>query len=277
MPIKVYKPTSPGRRKMSTLTYEELTKTKPEKSLSKRLKKHAGRNNQGRITIRRRGGGNKKLYRAVDLKQTDKLNIEGTIKSIEYDPNRNAFIALVYYKDGEKRYILAAQGMKVGDVIRTAPRTKVKVGNRMKLMNIPASIEIYNVEMYQGKGGQMVRGAGTSARMLGTDGDYAQVQLPSGEVRLINKECYASIGRVSNEDVKNVRIGKAGRSRHRGKRPKVLGKSMNPCDHPHGGGEGHSPVGLIHPKTPWGKPALGFKTRRNKRTDKFIIRRKKKK
>jgi large subunit ribosomal protein L2 len=275
MPVKRYKPTTNGRRFASVLTYEEVTKTSPEKQLTVRLKNRAGRNNQGCITIRHRGGGYKTLYRLVDFKQTDKLNIEATVQAIEYDPSRNAFIALVFFSDGEKRYILAPEGLKVGTKIRTALKTKVRVGNRMMLMNIPIGFDIYNIEVYKGKGGQLVRGAGTSAKLVGIDGDYAQVQLPSGENRLIQKECYASIGKVSNEDIKNVRLGKAGRNRLRGIRPRVLGKSMNPVDHPHGGGEGHSPIGLKHPKTPWGAPALGHKTRTNKRTSRFILKRRK--
>jgi len=275
MPIKRYKPTTNGRRFASVLTYEEVTKVEPEKNLTVRLKHTAGRNNQGRITVRHRGGGFKSLYRLVDFKQTDKMNVEGVVKSIEYDPHRTAFIALVSFSDGEKRYILAPDGLKVGSKIRTAPKTKVKVGNRMMLMNIPIGFDIYNIEISKGKGGQLVRGAGTSAKLVGIDGDYAQIQLPSGEIRLVHKECYASIGKVSNEDSKNVRLGKAGRNRLRGKRPHVLGKSMNPVDHPHGGGEGHSPIGLKHPKTPWGAPALGHKTRKNKRTNHLILKRRK--
>lgn len=275
MPIKVYRPTTNGRRKMSVLTYEEVTTKHPEKKLLKRIKNNAGRNNNGRITVRHHGGGYKNVYRMVDFKQSDKMNIEGVIKTIEYDPNRNAFIALVYYTDGEKRYILAPAGLEVGGRIKTAPKARVKIGNRMTLENIPVGFDIYNIELLKGKGGQIVRAAGTSAKMVGFDGDYAQVQLPSGEIRKVHKECYASIGKVGNEDIKNVRIGKAGRNRLRGKRPEVLGKSMNPVEHPHGGGEGHSPIGMPHPKTPWGAPALGHKTRVNKRSSKFIVKRRK--
>lgn len=276
MPIKNYKPTTNARRKMSVLTYDEVTSRASHKSLLAVSKSNAGRNNQGKITIRHRGGGNKRKYRIIDFKQIDKLNIEGTVKAIEYDPNRNTFIALIFYKDGDKRYVLAPNGLKVDDVIVTSPKAKVRVGNRTKLSSIPMSIEIHNIELFPGQGGQLVRGAGTFASVLGIDGEYAQVQLPSGEVRKFLKDCYASIGKMSNEDVKNVRIGKAGRMRHKGRRPQVLGKSMNPVEHPHGGGEGHSPVGLKHPKTPWGKPALGYKTRNNPRTNKFIIRSRKK-
>ncbi len=273
MPIRIYKPTSNGRRNASVLTYEEVTTKHPEKSLTKRVNTKAGRNNNGRITVRHRGGGFRYLYRAVDFNQADKANVEATVKTIEYDPARNAFISLLYYTDGEKRYMLAPQGLKVGDKVRAAPKTKIKAGNRMILENIPVGLEIYNIELARGKGGQIVRGAGTAARMLGLDKDYAQVQLPSGEIRMVHKNCYASLGRVSNEDAKNVRVGKAGRNRLRGKRPEVLGKSMNPVDHPHGGGEGHSPIGMKHPKTPWGSPALGHKTRVNKRTSKFVVKR----
>lgn len=276
MPIKRYKPTTPGRRHTTVLTYEEVTKTTPEKNLTVRLKNHSGRNNNGRITVRHRGGGYRTMYRMIDFKQTDKLDMEATVKAIEYDPNRNAFIALVFYPDGEKRYVLAAEGIVVGSKISTAPKTKVRVGNRMMLENIPVGFDIYNIEMSRGKGGQLARGAGASAQVVGFENEYAQVQLPSGTIRLVHKECYASIGKLSNEDAKKVRIGKAGRNRHRGKRPEVLGKSMNPVDHPHGGGEGHNPIGLKHPKTPWGAPALGKKTRKNKRTTRFIVKSKRK-
>ncbi len=275
MPVKRYNPTTNGRRNSSVLTYEEVTAKKPVKKLVVRKKNTAGRNNTGRITIRHRGGGAKRQCRLVDFKRTDKLNIEAEIKTIEYDPNRNAFIALAQYTDGEKRYVLAARGMQVDDKIRAAKKVKIKRGNRMILENIPAGMNVYNVELCKDRGGQIVRGAGTSAKILGIDGDYCQVQLPSGEVRLIHRECYATIGEVSNEDAKNVRIGKAGRMRHKGRRPQVRGKAMNPVDHPHGGGEGGSPIGMKHPKTPWGKPALGVKTRRNKRTNKFILKRRK--
>ncbi len=275
MPIKQYRPTSNGHRNMSVLTYEEVTVKHPEKNLLKRMKNKSGRNNNGRITIRHLGGGFKHMYRVIDFKQHDKNNIEAVVKSIEYDPNRTAFIALVSYADGEKRYILAPEGLKVGDSIKTAEKTRVKVGNRMQLQHIPVGFDIYNIELLIGRGGQIVRSAGTSAKLVGFDGDYAQILLPSGETRKVRKECYASIGKVSNEDIKNVRVGKAGRNRLRGKRPQVLGKSMNPVEHPHGGGEGHNGVGLKHPKTPWGKPALGAKTRNNKRTSKFIVKRRK--
>ena len=273
MPIKIYRPVTPGRRKMSVLTYKEITKTTPEKSLVKRIKKNAGRNNQGKITIRHQGGGYIKQYRMIDFKQTDKLNIPGLVKAVEYDPNRSAFIILVNYKDGEKRYHIAPEGLKVGEEIMTKAKTKPKTGNRMKLRNIPVGFYIFNIELTLGRGGQIVRSAGSAAKLISLEGEMAHVQLPSGEIRLVQKDCYATIGRVSNADHQNVRIGKAGRMRHMGWRPQVLGKSMNPNDHPHGGGEGHSPIGLPGPRTPWGKPALGYKTRsRKKWSNKYIIR-----
>lgn len=274
MPVIKYKPTTPGRRGMSKVNYKkELSKNNsPEKRLVKGLSKKAGRNNQGRITVRHQGGGHKRKYRAIDFKMNDKFGIEATIQSIEYDPNRTAFIALVAYKDGEKRYIICPQGVKVGDKIVANEKAKVKVGNRMQLQHIPPGFQIHNVELKPGKGGQIVRSAGSSARLVAVEGKYAQVTLPSSEVRLVPKECYASVGQVSNIDHGNVVIGKAGRSRWLGKRPTVKGKNMNPCDHPHGGGEGHSPIGMKHPKTPWGKPALGVRTRRRKASDKFIVR-----
>ncbi|MEK7544556.1 MAG: 50S ribosomal protein L2 [Patescibacteria group bacterium] len=276
MGIKIYKPTTNGRRKMSVLTYEEITKTKPEKSLVKRIKKHAGRNSQGKITIRHQGGGYLKKYRMVDFKQVDKLNIPAKVAAIEYDPGRSAFIMLVNYKDGEKRYHIAPAGMEVGSEIVTKVKAKPQVGNRMKLRNVPVGFDIHNVELNLGKGGQMVRSAGSGAKLVSLEGEMAHVQFPSGEVRLIHKDCYATIGVVSNADHQNVRIGKAGRMRHMGWKPQVLGKSMNPNDHPHGGGEGHSPIGLPGPRTPWGKPALGYKTRwRKKYSNKYIISRKK--
>lgn len=272
MGIKIYKPTTSARRKTSVLTYEEITKTKPEKSLVKRIKKHAGRNSQGKITIRHQGGGYLKKYRMIDFKQVDKLNIPAKVTAIEYDPNRSAFIMLVNYKDGEKRYHIAPAGIVVGTEIITKIKAKPQVGNRMKLRNVPVGFDIHNVELNLGKGGQMVRSAGSGAKLVSLEGEMAHIQFPSGEVRLIHKDCYATIGVVSNADHQNVRIGKAGRMRHMGWRPQVLGKSMNPNDHPHGGGEGHSPIGLPGPRTPWGKPALGYKTRwRKKYSNKYIV------
>jgi large subunit ribosomal protein L2 len=271
MALKKYKPTTPGRRQMSTASFEEITKTTPEKSLIKKLQKHAGRNNTGRITCRHRGGGARRQYRMVDFKRNDKLNIEGKVTAVEYDPNRTAYIILVQYKDGEKRYHLAPSEITVGDQIECREKCKVKPGNRMQIKNIPVGYEIYNVEMTAGKGGQLGRSAGTAIKLVSLEGKDAQIQMPSGEVRLVGKDNYATIGIVSNIDHGNIKIGKAGRKRHMGRRPQVRGKAMNPCDHPHGGGEGASPIGMKHPKTPWGLPALGFKTRRRKYTDRMIV------
>lgn len=276
MPLKQYKPTTNGRRKSSVLSFEEVTRSRPEKSLVSRSKNTGGRNVNGRITVRHIGGGSKKVWRMVDFNQADKKDIPGTVKTIEYDPNRNVFIALVAYQDGEKRYMLVPDGMKVGMVVLTAPKAPVKNGNRLQLKNIPSGFSVYNIEMTLGKGGQMVRSAGTAATVLGTEGKHVQVRLPSGEVRKIFGECYATIGRLGNEEIQNVRLGKAGRMRLMGRRPEVRGKVMNPVDHPHGGGEGRNSIGRKHPCTPWGKPALGVKTRRNKRTASMIISRRKK-
>lgn len=261
---------------MSVNDFSALTKKKPEKALLVKSKKQAGRNNQGRLTVRHRGGGHKRRYRIVDFKMTDKKEISAIVKAIEYDPNRSAFIALLVYADGEKRYIIAPQNLEVGTKVITGEKVKLKVGNRMPIKNILPGFDVHNVELHLGRGGQIVRSAGTSAKVVSVDGDLAQIQLPSKEIRLVNKDCYASIGIVSNIDYSNVRIGKAGRSRWLGRRPQVNGKSMNPCDHPHGGGEGHCSIGLKYPKTPWGKPALGFKTRRKKTTDNLILKRRKK-
>ncbi len=276
MGIRKLKPTTPGRRNMSVNDFAEVTAKSPEKSLLASKKSKAGRNNSGRITVRHQGGGHKKAYRVVDFKQDDKLDIPATIKSIEYDPNRSSFIALVVYADGEKRYVLAANEMKVGEKIVTKEKAKIRVGNRMHLSNIPVGFEIYNVEITKGKGGQVAKSAGNAAKLISLEGKYAQVQLPSGEVRFVHKDCFASIGRLGNLQHNQIKIGKAGRSRWMGKRPTVLGKSMNACDHPHGGGEGHSPIGLVHPKTPWGMPALGFKTRKRKYSNKMILKKRKK-
>lgn len=276
MPVKVLKPTSPGRRNISISDFSVLTKKKPEKSLLSGKKKCAGRNNYGRLTVRHRGGGHKRRYRMIDFKMTDKQGIPATVKAIEYDPNRTAYIALICYADGEKRYILAPEKVKEGDKIICGEKAKVKVGNRIPLKNIPVGFAVHNVELHRGKGGQIVRSAGSSAKVVSVEGELAQIQLPSKEIRLVDKNCYASIGVVSNVDHSNLRIGKAGRSRWLGRRPQVKGKNMNPCDHPHGGGEGHSPIGLKQPKTPWGMPALGFKTRKRKYSDSLILRRRKK-
>jgi len=272
MAIKNYKPTTPGRRGMSGYSFDEITKSKPEKKLTVRLNKRSGRNNQGRITIRHRGGGHKRLYRLVDFKRSDKSNIEGIVTAVEYDPYRTAYIMLINYKDGEKRYHLAPQDIKVGDKIILADKVKLKPGNRMLLKNFPVGFMVYNIEITKGKGGQMIRSAGSAAKVVSQEDDsYTQIQLPSGEVRLVSRDCYASFGEVSNSDHSNITIGKAGRTRNMGRRPQVRGKVMNPNDHPHGGGEGNQPIGLKHPKTPWGMPALGYKTRRRKYSDRLIV------
>jgi len=273
MGIKTYKPTTPSRRYITTPDYSGLTKTKPPRPLRKRIKNTAGRNNQGRITAWQRGGGHKKIYRKVDFKR-DKLGIPGTVKTIEYDPNRTAFIALVAYKDGERRYILAPDGLSVGDTVISGPGSPVKPGNALPLKEIPEGFPIHNLEMIPGRGGQMVRSAGTSATILSKEEDRVHVQLPSGEVRIFDGRCYATVGAVSNPDHEKVVIGKAGRMRHMGRRPNVRGVAMNPVDHPHGGGEGRT-KGKV-PKTPWGKTARGAKTRRGgKASDRFIVKRRK--
>ena len=271
MPIRQYRPTSPGRRGMSVSTFEEITKTKPEKSLVVKLKKHSGRNNQGRITTRHRGGGAKRAYRLIDFKRK-KQNVPAKVAAIEYDPNRSARIALLHYLDGEKRYIIAPLGLKVGDQVMAGPEADIKPGNALPLKNIPTGTTIHNIELTRGRGGQMVRGAGAGAQLMAKEGDYALIRLPSGEQRKVHILCTATIGQVGNVDHENRNLGKAGRSRHMGRRPSVRGSVMNPRDHPHGGGEGRAPIGG-QPQTPWGKPALGFKTRRNKKTDQFIVRR----
>jgi len=276
MPIKTYKPTSPGRRGMSVSTFEEITKTKPEKSLLAPLRKKAGRNVRGKITVRHRGGGHKRRYRLVDFKR-DKFGIPARVISIEYDPNRSARIALLTYADGEKRYIIAPLGLMVGSVLMAGPEAEIRVGNALPLASIPVGAVIHNVELQQGRGGQLVRSAGTSAQLVAKEGKYAHVRLPSGEVRLIPQQCMATIGQVGNTDHGNISLGKAGRKRHRGWRPAVRGSAMSPRDHPHGGGEGRAPIGMPSPKSPWGKPTLGKKTRRNKATDKWIVRRRRKK
>lgn len=258
---------------MTIADFSGLTKKRPEKSLVRGKQRISGRNNYGRVTVRHRGGGHKRLLRLVDFKQVGKMGVPGKIVSLEYDPNRSARIALVYYVDGDKRYILAPEGLKVGDQVVSGPRTKVKLGNRMELQHIPVGYKIYNIEMQIGRGGQIVRSAGTSAVLVGIDGGYAIIQLPSSEIRKVRKECFASIGTVSNPEHNLINIGKAGRMRWMGRKPQVLGKSMNAVDHPHGGGEGHSPIGLTGPKTPWGKKALGVKTRPKWKPMKLFIRR----
>jgi large subunit ribosomal protein L2 len=269
MPIRKYKPTSPGRRSMSVSTFEEITKKRPEKSLTESLQKHAGRNNRGKITVRHQGGGAKRRYRLIDFKRK-KYGVPARVAAIEYDPNRSARIALLFYLDGEKRYMLAPVGIKVGDMVVAGPDAPIRVGNALPLRNIPTGTQIHNIELYPGKGGQMVRSAGTSAQLMAKSENHAQVRMPSGEVRLVHLDCMATLGQVGNVDHENIQIGKAGRSRHMGKRPTVRGSVMNPSDHPHGGGEGKAPIGG-QPKTKWGKPAFQ-RTRNNKRTDGMIVR-----
>ncbi|MDX1414618.1 MAG: 50S ribosomal protein L2 [Candidatus Promineifilaceae bacterium] len=277
MPIKVFKPTSPGRRDMSGQTFEEITRTYPEPTLTKGLRKRAGRNSRGKITIRHRGGGHKRRYRQIDFRR-DKLDVPARVASIEYDPNRSARIALVVYADGEKRYIIAPLGLMVGDAIVSSDRADIRPGNTMPLKNIPLGTLVHNIELQPGKGGQMVRSAGTSAQLLAKDNpNYVTLRLPSGEERFVLEQCLATIGQVGNVEQGNIKLGKAGRKRHMGIRPAVRGSAMNPNDHPHGGGEGRSPIGMPGPKTPWGKPAQGQRTRRNKSTDKYIFRRRTKK
>ena len=272
MAIRNYKPTTPGRRKMSALVNEVLTTSTPEKSLLVTIKKNSGRNNQGKITVRHQGGGVKRKYRIIDFKR-NKLNVPGTVASIEYDPNRTANIALVNYADGEKRYIIAPKGLEVGATIESGENADIKVGNALPIMSIPVGTMIHNIELRPGKGGELARSAGTSAQILGREEDYVMIRLSSGEQRKVLGTCMATVGVVGNEDSSLVKIGKAGRSRHLGIRPTVRGSVMNPNDHPHGGGEGRAPVGRKAPMTPWGKPALGLKTRKKKQSDKFIVRR----
>ncbi|MCD4753696.1 MAG: 50S ribosomal protein L2 [Anaerolineaceae bacterium] len=275
MAVKVYKPTSPGRRDMTGHSFEEITKSKPERSLTIRRKKFSGRNMYGRITVRHQGGGHSRRIRIIDFKRK-KYGIPATVAAIEYDPNRTARLALLHYHDGEKRYIIAPLGLKVGEVIVSGPDAEIRVGNALPIANIPVGTMIHNIEIKEGRGAQMVRSAGAAAQLLAKEGDYAQIRLPSGEIRLIRAKCYATIGQVGNLDNSNVKLGKAGRKRHMGIRPAVRGSAMNPNDHPHGGGEGRQPIGLPGPKTPWGKPTLGYKTRRNKSTNKYIVRRRNK-
>ena len=271
MAIKSYKPTTPSRRFMTVTDFSELSKVKPEKSLLVNLKKTAGRNSYGRITVRHRGGGNKVKYRIIDFKR-NKLDMNATVLTLEYDPNRSAFIALIQYEDGEKSYIIAPNGLKVGDVVVSSEKADIKPGNTLPIKDIPVGTIIHNIELLPGKGAQLVRSAGNAAQLMAKEGKYAQVRLPSGEVRMILTVCKATIGQVSNIDHENVSIGKAGRKRHLGIRPTVRGVVMNPCDHPHGGGEGKSPIGRPAPVTPWGKPALGLKTRKKKKqSSKFIV------
>ena len=272
MAIKNYKPTTPGRRKMSALVNEEITTSTPEKSLTVTIKKNSGRNNQGKITVRHQGGGVKRKYRIIDFKR-NKVNVPGSVASIEYDPNRTANIALINYADGEKRYIIAPKGLEVGQTIEAGENVDIKVGNALPIMNIPVGTMIHNIELRPGKGGELARSAGSSAQILGREANYVMIRLSSGEQRKVLGTCMATVGEVGNEDSSLVKVGKAGRKRHMGIRPTVRGSVMNPNDHPHGGGEGRAPVGRKAPMTPWGKPALGLKTRKKKQSDKFIVRR----
>ena len=277
MAIRVYKPTSPARRFMSVLTFEEVTKKTPERSLVTDLRHRAGRNNQGKITVRHQGGGARHKYRIIDFKR-QKDGIPATVKAIEYDPNRTCFIALLYYANGDKSYILAPLGLKVGDTVMSGPNADIKPGNCLPIANIPLGTLVHNIEIKVGRGGQMVRSAGTAAQVMAKEGDFAQIRLPSGEVRKVSMKARATIGQVGNTDHSNVRIGKAGRKRHMGVRPTVRGVVMNPCDHPHGGGEGRSPVGMPAPMSPWGKKTQGVKTRKHRKySDKLIISRANKK
>ena len=273
MPLRNFKPTSPGRRNASGHTFEEITKKKPEKSLLAPLKKKAGRNQQGRITVRHRGGGHKRRYRVIDWKRRDRIGIEGRVAAIEYDPNRSARIALIVYTDGVKRYILAPVGLGVDDRIQTGPDAPIQTGSAMPMSAIPNGTQVHNIELTEGKGAQIVRSAGASAQIMAKEGSYALLRLPSGEMRRIRAACYATIGQVGNVEHSNIKLGKAGRSRHRRRRPSVRGSVMNPVDHPHGGGEGKAPIGLPGPKSPWGWYTLGRRTRGKKPSDKYIVRR----
>jgi len=275
MAVKKYKPTTPGQRGMTGNTFEEITKSTPERSLTVSLGRHGGRNAYGRVTVRHRGGGNQRLVRIVDFKR-EKRGIPAKVAAIEYDPNRTARLALLNYADGEKRYIIAPLDLKVGDTLMSGPNAEIRTGNYLPIANIPVGTLIHNIELKAGKGGQIVRTAGGAAQLLGKEGDFAQIRLPSGEVRLIHQVCYATIGTVGNLDHSNIKLGKAGRKRHMGIRPTVRGSAMSPRDHPHGGGEGRQPIGLPGPKSPWGKPTLGKKTRRNKKTSQYIVRRRSK-
>ena len=271
----MYRPTSPGRRGMSSSTFEEITKSKPEKSLLLPLKKRGGRNNQGRMTVRHRGGGAKRRLRVIDFRR-DKIGVPGRVASVEYDPNRSANIALIYYVDGEKRYILAPLGLRVGDVINSGSGAEIKPGNTLPLKLIPGGTLLHNIELEKGRGGRLVRSAGAAAQLMAKEGEYVLVRLPSSEMRRIHGDCLATIGQVGNIDHRSIKLGKAGRKRWLGWRPTVRGSAMSPRDHPHGGGEGRSPIGMAGPKTPWGKPALGYKTRKRKASDRLIVKRREK-
>lgn len=275
MAVKKYKPVTPGQRGMTGYSFDEVTKTKPERSLIVSLRKTGGRNMYGRITVRHQGGGHKRFLRLIDFKR-DKLGVPARVAAIEYDPNRTARLALLHYADGEKRYILAPVGLKVGDSIVSGPLADIRPGNSLPISSIPVGTLVHNIEVKQGKGGQLVRSAGTAAQLLAKEGDYAQIRMPSGEVRLVLQTCYATIGQVGNLEHSNIKLGKAGRKIHLGIRPTVRGTAMSPRDHPHGGGEGRQPVGMPGPKSPWGKPTRGYKTRKNKQTDKYIVKRRSK-
>ncbi|HXD10326.1 MAG TPA: 50S ribosomal protein L2 [Anaerolineales bacterium] len=276
MPVKKYKPVTPGTRGMTGYTFDEITKSTPERALLVPLRKSGGRNVHGRVTVRHRGGGHRRFIRIVDFKR-DKRDISAKVAAIEYDPNRTARLALLFYADGEKRYIVAPLDLKVGDSVMAGAKAEIRSGNSLPISNIPVGTLIHNIEIKEGRGGQMVRSAGGAAQLLAKEGDFAQIRMPSGEVRLINQTCYATIGQIGNLDHGNVKLGKAGRKRHKGIRPTVRGSAMTPRDHPHGGGEGRQPIGLAGPKSPWGKPTLGYKTRRNKKSDQYIVRRRSKK
>ena len=272
MAVKVYKPITPGLRDMTGYTFEEITKDRPERSLLVNLRRSGGRNSYGRVTVRHRGGGNKRFIRIVDFKR-NKRQVPARVAAIEYDPNRTARLALLVYADGEKRYIVAPIGLRVGDTIMAGPGVDIRPGNSMPIANIPIGTMVHNIELQEGKGGQLVRAAGAAAQLLAKEGDYAQLRLPSGEVRLVRQVCYATIGQVGNLEHSNIKLGKAGRKRLMGIRPTVRGTAMSPRDHPHGGGEGRQPAGMPGPKSPWGMPTRGYKTRKNKQTDKYIVRR----
>jgi large subunit ribosomal protein L2 len=276
MAVKKYKPVTPSLRGMTGNTFEEITKSKPERSLIIPKKRISGRNMYGRITVRHRGGGHRRHIRQVDFKRR-KVDVPAKVAAIEYDPNRTARIALLHYADGEKSYIIAPLDLKVGDVVQSGPKSDIRAGNSLPIANIPIGTLIHNIELKEGRGGQLVRAAGGAAQLLAKEGEYAQVRLPSGEVRLIRQTCYATVGQIGNLDNSNIKLGKAGRKRHLGIRPTVRGSAMSPRDHPHGGGEGRQPIGLPSPKSPWGKPTLGKKTRRNKKTEKYIVRHRRKK
>ena len=276
MPVKSYKPVTPSLRGMTGSSFEEITKSEPERSLLVPRRGHGGRNSYGRVTVRHRGGGHRRHIRIVDFKR-DKRGIPARVAAIEYDPNRSARLALLNYHDGEKRYIIAPLDLRVGDTVMSGPQAEIRPGNSLPIANIPVGTQVHNIELKEGKGGQLVRAAGLAAQLLAKEGEYAQIRLPSGEVRLVRQACYATIGQVGNVENANIKLGKAGRKRHMGIRPTVRGSAMSPRDHPHGGGEGRQPIGMPGPKSPWGKPTLGAKTRRNKQTDKYIVRRRGKK